>query len=89
MAELLVLLIFVMAATVLSLSNYHELNMEHYYFMNEYLLNQSISINEYTDIPMDHNVYFNSMGRVRNGDTIHFDTHSVIVHLGNGYITYE
>ena len=87
--ELILVLIISMAVSVLTISNGKSLNMEHYYFMNDYLLKQSDSMRSCSHSSIDKNVGFNSMGRTSNAQTINFPKRKVIVHLGNGYITCE
>ena len=37
----------------------------------------------------DHDISFNKDGKVNMGQTIKFNNGEVIIHVGNGYITYE
>lgn len=87
--ELLIILIIATIISLLTVSNGKVLNMDHLYFMNEYLLKQSASLSEYKPSSYEYDVHFNSMGRVRNARTINFGNRKVIIHLGNGYLSHE
>lgn len=89
MVELLLLIAILGIINLISIGNMKNLDMSHYYFMNAYLNKQSSSIRNYQKENGDDDIYFNSMGRVNKAKTVHFDKHKVIIHLGNGYITYE
>ena len=87
--EMLIGMLIVSALTILSMSRIHELNLDHYYFLNEYLLRQSEAMLNRKDDSFKKGVSFNSMGHVNQARTIDFENHQVIVHLGNGYATKE
>ena len=57
--------------------------------MNRYLSVQSEAISEKQNRPLEKGVLFYSMGVVNQARTIDFGKHKVIIHLGNGYVTYE
>lgn len=63
------------------------LNLDHYYYMNDYLETLAESLIEKETNSFKGGIFFNSMGHVYQGKTIDFGKHKVIVHLGNGYAT--
>lgn len=89
MLEMLACIFIISALMLVSLSNTNSLNLDHYKFLNEYELKQSLSLlnREYVDV--SGNVYFNNMGHINQARTIEFDNHRVIIHLGNGYASVE
>lgn len=87
MLEMLLSLFVMMALITLTLTNTNNMNLEHYSFLNEYLLTQTEATLDKEDKDIGHGIYFNSMGHVNQAKTIEFDKHDVIVHLGNGYAT--
>ena len=65
------------------------INLEHYSFMNDYLLSQSkIMLKKESEV-YQKGIRFNSMGHINQARTIDYRRHKVIIHLGNGYVTYE
>ena len=63
------------------------LNLDHYYYMNEYLETLCESLTEKKTSSYKGGIFFNCMGHVYQGKTVDFGRHEVIVHLGNGYAT--
>lgn len=87
--DLLLSLFVISSLTLLSLNHHSTLNLDHYYFLNEYLLKQSeVILNKQADI-FKNGITFNNMGHVNLARTIYFGDHEVIIHLGNGYATYK
>lgn len=89
--ETLFTLMVVSSLFVLTLSKEVKLDLSWINFSNEYLIKQKDSIinkeeNEINDFTY---VHFNKAGRVNQAQTINFNNRKVIVHLGNGYLTYE
>ena len=89
MLEMLASLLIISVLMLISLNKTNSINLEHYYFLNNYLLTQSETMLNKKSDSVGHGVYFNSMGRVNQARTIEFDKHKVIIHLGNGYATCE
>lgn len=89
MPEMLVCMCIICALMLLSINSTNKLNLDNYYFLNDYLYNQSLAILNKEKIFLDHGVSFNEMGHVNQARTIKFENHSIIVHLGNGYATQE
>lgn len=89
MLEMLLALVIISGLMLVSLNNTNNLNLDHYYFLNDYLYTQSKAILNKTSQSIGHGVSFNSMGRVNQARTIEFDRHKVIVHLGNGYASLQ
>ena len=85
MTEMLLCLLLLSAFTLLSLSFYHPLNVDHYYFLNDYMLKQSESIRDNTYVYFEQGITFNSMGHVNLARTIRFDRKNITINLGSGY----
>ena len=88
--SMLLVLIIITSLLVLSLNRFIEPDNEYLYFMNDYLDCQSESMVSRSegDLYRD-NIHFYKTGRVNMARTVDFARHKVIVHLGNGYLTYE
>ena len=94
LSSVLIILLIMTAFTCLVCSNYHDINLDKYAFLNNYLYEQSLSIlnKEERDVyssMSNHNVYFNKDGKVNMGQTVSFNNGDVVIHVGNGYVTYE
>lgn len=89
LVEMLVCICIISALTILSISNISRLNLEHYDFLNDYVLKQSQALLSRENVDVSKGIYFNNMGHINQARTIDFNNHSVIIHLGNGYATYE
>ena len=85
--EMLVCMVIISAFMLVSLQNTNRLNLDHYYFLNDYLYNQSKAMVERDEVSIGRGIYFNSMGHVNQARTIDFNNHQVIIHLGSGYAT--
>ena len=83
--ETLLSLMIICAVGLISLSFNPSLNLEHYYFMNDYLITLAESLTNKEESSYKNGVYINSMGHVKQAKTIDFGRHKVIIHLGNGY----
>ena len=89
MIEMLAGLLILAAATLLAVHRYSSADLEHYYFMHRYLLLQSECLKNRESQYFEEGISFNSMGHVNQGRTVSIGKHKVIVHLGNGYLSYE
>lgn len=92
--ELLLAILVMVSLFTISLHRFSEPKMEWILFSNEYLSKQADSIvNKKENIvasPYSNNyIHFNKEGRVNQAQTIMLDGKNVIIHLGNGYLTYE
>lgn len=87
--EILLTLVIVSSMLVLTLPFYSDLDLKHLYFLNDYLLKQKDSLISHERNDVDYGITFNENGRVNQAKTIDINSHKLIVHLGNGYITYE
>ena len=85
--ELLVSIMVICGVCLIALSFNPVLNLDHYYYMNEYLETLCESLTEKVTNSYKGGIFFNSMGHVYQGKTVDFGRHKVIVHLGNGYAT--
>lgn len=87
--EMLICLFIISAISLLTITNFKDLNLEHYYFMNDYLYNQSSAIKDKKKKYLDYGLSINKSGHINMAKTIKINGHNIIIHLGNGYITYE
>lgn len=87
MLEMLACMCIISAFMLISLANTNKLNLEHYYFLNDYLYCQSKAILNRESVSVGKGLYFNNMGHINQAKTIEFINHNVIVHLGTGYAT--
>lgn len=89
MLEMLICMFILTAISTIALNNNKSINLEHFDFLNNYLSKQTYAYVNKQDINIKNNININSMGHVNQARTIDFDGHSVIIHLGNGYATYQ
>ena len=83
--------LFIIAMLSLFTLNYSNIDKKpHYYFINDYYLKQIDSYkNKRVNYLDEYGLHFNESGNISQGKTIYFDNHKVIIHLSNGYLTYE
>ena len=89
MVGMLVCLLILSVLLLISLNKINAIDLSHYDFINDYLIKQSKAILNKEEIDVSSNIYFNSMGHINRARTIDIGKHEIIIHLGNGYITYE
>lgn len=94
LSSVLIVLLIMTVSTLLVVVNYHDINLDKYVFLNNYLYGQSDSILYKEDRSVycaeaSHDITFNKDGKVNMGQTITFNNGKVVIHVGNGYITYE
>lgn len=93
MLSLLVLIVVMTSISLITFFNYHEVNLDKYYFINNYLYEQSNSIASKEDIDLNNKegrpIHFNKDGKVNMAQTIDFNNGRVVIHVGSGYLTYE
>ena len=87
--QMLISLCIISSLSLLFLNINHNLVLKHYSFISDYLYTQSSIILNKKEEVYEKGIRFNSMGHVNQGRTIDFNSHKVIVHLSNGYVTYE
>jgi len=92
--ELLITLLIIPSLFLITLPKSANINLDYLTFMNKYLALQTDSIvnsrsNYLSNDYGKYTVNFNESGKVNMAQTINFDHTDVIIHLGNGYITYE
>lgn len=87
MLEMLACICIISAFMLVSISNTNNLNLDHYYFLNDYLCSQSEAILNKEDVAVGYGLYFNNMGHISQAKTIDFLNHQVVIHLGTGYAT--
>ena len=92
-ASILVVLVIMSLTSILALNKYHEINLDKYFFINDYLYMQSCSIKDKEENDLNnikgHSISFNKDGKVNMAQTIDFNNGNVVIHLGSGYLTYE
>ena len=82
--------LIVSTMTVVSLHRFEEADLAHYRFLNDYLLKQTQAFtHKRKEYIGEYGISLNENGHPRVGQTLHFDHHEVIIHLGNGYATLE
>ena len=89
MIEMLLVMMLISAFSLIALKKHSKLDLEAYYYLNDYLYVQAEAMLKRQDRVYDKGVTFNGMGHVNLARTISFGKHEVIVHLGNGYATIE
>ena len=88
--SILLVLMMLSSFVVLTLNNFKDFDDSHLVFINNYLSNQTTCLtNRSENIIEGSNNHFNKNGHVAKAETIEIGNHKVIIHLGNGYITYE
>ncbi|MBR3227061.1 MAG: prepilin-type N-terminal cleavage/methylation domain-containing protein [Erysipelotrichaceae bacterium] len=88
--EMLLGMMLLASLTVLVLGIFKEPDTEHLFFMNTYLERQCEALVNRRAVSLDdHPMSFYPGGRVDQARTVDFGDHKVIIHLGNGYLTYE
>ena len=89
MPEMLAVLFIIASFSLISLRKYSRLDLEAYYFLNDYLTVQADALLKRKPSGFEKGISFNEMGHVNMGRTVSFGRHDVIIHLGNGYATIE
>lgn len=92
--EVLLTLVIISSLLVVSISTFSKPNLDYLSFINEYLSTQTNSIvnkntNELKNDYTREHIYFNANGNVNGGRSIEISNRNIVIHLGNGYITYE
>lgn len=87
MVEMLLCVVIVSTMLLLVITNTEQINIDQYYFLNDYLYKQSKAILNLENTDVESGIYFNNLGHVNKARTIDFKNHQVIIHLGNGYAT--
>lgn len=89
---LMMLLVLMMMASMctLILKKDTKIDTDYLSFINNYLNKQSYSLTNYERSELlEENITFNKLGHINGAKTINKGNHDVIVHIGNGYLTYE
>ena len=87
--EILLTIIIISAISLLGLTKYKPYDKKIYSYMSDYLIRQAEALSKREEVLFDSGIYFNSMGHVNQGRSIRIDGNKMIIHLGNGYVTYE
>lgn len=92
--EMTVCLAMITLFTLLTLPLGKRADLSHYAFMDKYQYLQCKALcngeclncpNEYSLFP----IYFNEKGNINMGQSVTVNRHFIVIHLGNGYLTYE
>lgn len=95
--EMVVVVFIIAIFTSISFTSFPKNDYAHYYFMDEYLKAQSEALvnNEARQLESDYDfqkvapIRFTADGTVNMAQTLIFDFAKVIIHLGNGSISYD
>lgn len=92
--DMLLTMIIISSLLVLSLQKEVVVNSDWINFSNDFLKTKTDSIinkkeNELDSLYGYSYMSFNSNGHINQANTIEFNNKKVIIHLGNGYLTYE
>ena len=83
--EMLIGIMMIASLSLVYLNYRKQINLDHYYFLNNYLLVQSEAIREKRDLSFEKGIRFNSMGHIDLARTIEFPKKRITLNLGNGY----
>ena len=94
LVELLVVMMIIASLSVVSLSFYVQPDYEYLHMANKLVeLSSDCLINkknaELTGFYSHYPIRFNSNGNINMAQTVEFDGHNVVIHLGNGYFTID
>lgn len=88
--SMMLILMIISSFLLLSLNMFKDFDGSHLIFINNYLAKQTDSLvnrkENYIDGTSNR---FNENGHVAKAESIELGRHKVIIHLGNGYLTYE
>jgi len=95
--ELLIVLVVLAGLFLLTLNREITLNLDQFYLASDILVKESQAIldherkeiDDYYHQYLNGDLYVNENGHINRAQTINFDNHKIIVHIGNGYLTYE
>ena len=92
--EILIVLIIISTISIIYLPHKLNIDLSHYTFIDNYQALQIEAIKDskkllYPNIYSLYPIYFNKKGDVNMAQTISINNHHLIIHLGNGYLTYE
>jgi len=83
----LLLVLLVMTVLELLFFPYYKINtFHHYYFLNNYQLNQLEAMKKGEKIILDNDISFNAKGNVNQAKTIEINNHNYVIGLGLGRI---
>lgn len=88
--ESIISLIILSCMMLFTINNYKQIDLSHLDFIN-YFLDKKVDsyINKRRNDVDNYNIYFNEKGNINIGQSIRINNHKIIIHLGNGYLTYE
>lgn len=97
MIEMMLVMVIMLSVSILCLPKYHSFNYDDYYFGNEYNLAKSEALKTCESTPVLNlrklnvmfPIYFSENGNVNKAQTIKGKRYQMVVHLGNGYLSYE
>lgn len=89
---MMMMLTLMMLTSMLTMILKKDTNIDtsHLSFINNYLNKQAYALTNYERVDLlEENITFNKLGHINKAQTIKKGNHEIIVHLGNGYLTYE
>lgn len=87
--EMLICIIIVAAMSLLGSFAARDMSLDHLDFVSGYLQAQAQAFTEKRSVHYENGISFNAAGNVNQGKSIDKGRHRVVIHLGNGYISYE
>ena len=89
MTGLLLSLLILSSLMVMSLPLFSVKSTDHYHFIGDYLNAEIESYTEKRAVEIGEGLHFNRDANINVGKTLYFGDHHVIVHLANGYLSYD
>lgn len=88
--DMLIVLFIVTSMMLVALTKYRTPDFDYIYLTND-ILDAHINslVNKENSNVSGQDIYFNENGNINKAKTITFNNHSIILHLGNGYLVYE
>ncbi len=83
--EMLIAVMMIASLAVVALNYREGPDLEHYRFLNDYLLIQSEALSERRDKVYENGIRFNSMGHIDLARTVEFRRKKITLNLGSGY----
>ena len=83
--EMLIGIMMIASLSLVYINYRKQPDLDHYFFLNDYLLIQSEAIKEKRDMSYERGIRFNSMGHIDLASTIEFGRKKITLNLGNGY----
>ena len=97
MVELLIVCLILLVTSLIFLPQNYNFDMSDYRFVNAYNLAKSEALKRHERVNFDNPekyelrfpIYFSSKGNINKAQTVIGHKHHLVIHLGNGYLSYE